>query len=357
MRSKNKLNDIISMRTGICFFLEFVKRRCNVKLGQKESDRTPSVGLGSVLNDRSRVFSFHPGLGCEERAPKRRLRFSPEGKENQLDCSPVSNVDSLVESGPFQSQTSGFSGLFTAYPLANQLMNSSGMPALAALEDAVAFKVTSPTSSKNIIGQPSVVTIPKSAMFPTSSHTKANHLDARSEGSRISLADTIASILSPTTPSEIAQVTATYLATPTSLMDQTTSFVSPTNGINFYSTSGPSPLSAFCASLFSPFNENRSAVHKSTQTSGEPKTHMPVFDEDVQRTTASSQTLDEFLKQENEPTSMGTCEAENQNYYIMEAVSSFQKENQIKESEFMSKGDSLASNEEEDVAVKEDEST
>ena len=335
---------------------EFVKRRCNVKLGQKENDTTPSVSLASVLNDRGRVYNFQSGLGCEERLPKRRLRFSPEGKENQLECSPVSNADTLGESGTYQTPVSGFSGFFTTYqgyPLANQLLNGSSLSALAALEDAVALKVTSPTSSKTAAAQPSVVTIPKSAMFPTPSHAKTSQLDSKSDGGRISLTDTIASILSPATPSEIGQVTAAYLTTPTSIIDQATSFVSPTNGINFYTTTGPSPLSALYASLFSPFNESRNAIHKATQTSGEPKT-VSMFAEDAPRIDTSSQTLDEFMNQENESASLHPCETENENYYVMEAVSSFQKENEIKETEFMSQKNSFINKEEEDVAVKVD---
>ena len=328
-----------------------MKRRCNVKLGQKENTGTPSVNLASVLNDRNRVYNFQSGLGCEERLPKRRLRFSPEGKENHIECSPVSNVDTLGESTTYQTPASGFSGFFTTYqgyPLANQLLTTSGMSAMTALDDTVALKVTSPMSSKHSTGQPSVVTIPKSAIFPTPSHTKANQQDSRSDGGRMNLADTIASILSPATPSEIAQVTAAYLTTPTSIIDQATNFISPTNGINFYATTGPSPLSALCASLFSPFNDSRNVIHKATQTSGERKT-AAMFTEDAPRTDTSSQTLDEFM---NESAPMDPCETGNENYYVMEAVSSFQKENAIKEIEFMSQRDKFINMEEKDLKVK-----
>lgn len=332
-------------------FVEFVKRRCNVKLGQKESDTTPSVSLASVLNDRSRVYSFQSALSCGERLPKRRLRFSPEGKENQLSTSPVSGAETVTEQSTYQPPVSGFSALFSSYqgyPLTNQLLNNTGMSTLAAIEDAVAFKMTSPTSGKNEAGQPSVVTIPKSAMFPAPSHLKTTPQDVKSEAGRISLADTLASILSPATPSEIAQVTAAYLTTPTSLNDQSSSFISPTNGINFYAATGPSPLSALCASLFSPFTENRNAIHKATQTSGEPKASS-IFGDDSTRIDTSCQTLDEFLKQESGTSSLAANEQGTENYYVMEAVSSFQKENVIKESEFMTKKEFLKEEERKDA--------
>ena len=342
------------------FFAELVKRRCNVKLGQKE-DSTPSVSLASVLNDRSRVYNFQPGLSYDERLPKRRLRFSPEGKENSVDRSPCSSADALSETGPYQAPASGFSSFFSSYqgyPLTNQLMNNSGMSTLAGLEDAISLKITSPTSNKAAPGQP-VVTIPKSAMFPTPTHGKANQMDVRSDGGRISLADTIASILSPATPSEINQVTAAYLTTPTSLNDPATSFVSPSNGINFYTATGPSPLSALCASLFSPFNDSRHVIHRATQTSGEPKA-MSMFIEDSSRTDSACQTFDDFLKQERESASMGAsmgaCEEGNGNYYVMEAVSGFQKENAIKESDFMAQKDNFLKKEshEEEIKVTDD---
>lgn len=319
-------------------FVEYVKRRCNVKLGQKESDTTPSANLASVLNDRSRVYSYQSGMSSGERLPKRRLRFSPEGKENQLNNSPVSNADVVNDQSTYQTPTSVFSGFFSTYqgyPLTNQLIGNSSMPGLAAAEDSVPFKMASPTSNKPGTGQQSIVTIPKSAMFPTPSHARTGQLEGKPDGNRISLADTLASILSPATPSEIAQVTAAYLTTPTSLSEQSTSFISPTNALNFYATTGPSPLSALCASLFSPFTDSRNAIHKATQTSGEPKEPNLFTDDAAVRTDTSCQTFDEFLKQESGAASLAANAQENENYYVMEAVSSFQKENVIKESEFM----------------------
>ena len=210
--------------------------------------------------------------------------------------------------------------------MTSQMLQNSEMATLSAIECAAEMK-QSPSSGRVLDGQQSIVTIPKSAMFPTPSQNRSREADSKADGCRMGLVDTLANILSPNTPSEISQVAASYLTTPNSLGDHPTNFISP-NALNFYPTSGPSPLSALCASLFSPFNDGRGPINKSTQTSGEPKP----FSAFISQSEAISAVASLPCGSESIGTNLNqNAEA---NFYVMDAMSRFHKEGIIKERDF-----------------------
>ncbi|XP_065069334.1 heat shock factor protein-like [Rhopilema esculentum] len=310
--------------------LEYVKRRCNVKLGQKENDRTPTGGLAAILQDRSRAIGFQTGLDFGDRAPKRRLRFSPEGKENQLGLLGDTSQKMPGEFTPSSSAYYPFHSLYQGYPMTSQMLQNSEMATLSAIESAAEMK-QSPSPGRVLDGQQSVVTIPKSAMFPTPSQNRSREADPKADGCRMGLVDTLANIFSPNTPSEISQVAASYLTTPNSFGDHPTNFISP-NALNFYPTSGPSPLSALCASLFSPFNDGRGPINKSTQTSGEPKP----FSAFISQSEAISAVASLPCDSESLGTNLNVNQNTEANFYVMDAMSRFHKEGIIKERDFMS---------------------
>ena len=296
-----------------------MKRRCNVKL-QKEPDTTPGLGLNSALQERSRAYGLQSTIDYGERAPKRRLFVSPVGKENQFVECPLDDEQRIHTPLSPPSGHIGYHSLYQNYPITSQMLQNTESGTLTALEEAATLKRSIPGVA-NSIPNSSVVTIPRSAMLPTPSNSRLKDTELKFDGGRISLADSLAYILSPNTPSEISQVTAAYLTTPSTLADQGTNFVSP-NAVNIYSATGPSPLSALCATLFSPLHDNKGGIHKATQTSGEPKSLSLLADE-AKRMNTSFQALEAIIKDDTsdcveisanvggEATPLGHFEAQN----------------------------------------------
>eukprot|EP00112_Aurelia_sp_Birch-Aquarium-sp1_P014049 Seg3003.3 transcript_id=Seg3003.3/GoldUCD/mRNA.D3Y31 product="hypothetical protein" protein_id=Seg3003.3/GoldUCD/D3Y31 len=274
---------------------EYVKRRCNVKL-QKEPDTTPGLGLNSALQDRNRAYGLQSTIDYGERAPKRRLFVSPVGKENQFVECPLDDEQRIHTPLSPPSGHIGYHSLYQNYPITSQMLQNTESGTLTALEEAATLKRSIPGMATSIPNS-SVVTIPRSAMLPTPSNSRLKDTELKFDGGRISLADSLAYILSPNTPSEISQVTAAYLTTPSTLADQGANFVSP-NAVNIYSATGPSPLSALCATLFSPLHDNKGGIHKATQTSGEPKSLSLLADE-AKRMNTSFQALEAIIKDDD----------------------------------------------------------
>ena len=269
-----------------------MKRRCNVKL-QKEPDTTPGLGLNSTLQERNRAYGLQSTIDYGDRAPKRRLFVSPVGKENQFVECPLDDEQRIHTPLSPPSGHIGYHSLYQNYPITSQMLQNTESGTLTALEEAATLKRSIPGVATSIPSS-SVVTIPRSAMLPTPSNSRLKDTELKFDGGRISLADSLAYILSPNTPSEISQVTAAYLTTPSTLADQGTNFVSP-NAVNIYSATGPSPLSALCATLFSPLHDNKGGIHKATQTSGEPKSLSLLADE-AKRMNTSFQALEAIIK-------------------------------------------------------------
>ena len=262
-----------------------MKRRCNVKLSQREGDPTPNLSLGGLQPRNRRSHPYE--VEYEDRTIKRRLRFSPESKENLVD-SPKDNIQRAQPpltpfSDHYLSAQSGYypfchPSLF--YP--NTTLHHSDVLNLEAFQEAASMKSSGNVSRDDCMKlptvQPSVVTLPKNMIIPTATQCRADSASNR-DMSKLCLTDHLPNaIFSPPTPSEVSLVAASYLTTPTTMFNSGNHFTSPAT-VNLYAATGPSPLSALCASLFSPFCDTHSGIHKATQTSGGPKALSILADE------------------------------------------------------------------------------
>eukprot|EP00794_Sanderia_malayensis_P007740 gene7740-8580_t len=348
--------------------LEYVKRRCNVKLSQKDQEPTPNITLETFLQNSNKPGPGRrrQGLDFDDRVPKRRLRFSPDGKENDMTGTSTLNMlhrlqdaastpmadgymnihqptDNYMNSQPGCSsyaalQSNYFTylqaGLLYPKPDENHNVDESqqqqhgstvtaaniglyGQPCSVVVENNDEVNKDSLVEDASVIKptvcdsmhenqhhiqqqQPIVVTLPKSMMLSNAEHASQSAVaatttttmevsDRKHDGIKSSSSASLNSIFSPITPSAGLSfgMGGSYLGTPTTLLTNTPSFSSP-SAVGTYATTGPSPMSALCASLFSPFYEThrdaqhqhqQNAINKATQTSGGGPKAVPGFQE------------------------------------------------------------------------------